>query len=490
MLNRIYTHKLKGFCFPLYTTLVTPPPTTALQKLPGFQQLCSLVSTPIGGLNELELSLEKCEVNITPSIVVEVVNHCKEEASTRRLLRFFTWSCKSLGSALGDKDYNHAIRVFAEKKDHRAVDILLADLRKDQRVLEAQTFGTVAEIFVKMGREDDALGIFKNLDLFKCPQDRITVTAIVNALCAKGHARRAEGVVYHHKDKISGAESCVYRSILYGWSVQGNVKETRRLLQEMKSKKITLDLYCFNTYLRCLCEHKLKKNPSGLVPEALNVFMEMKTYKIVPNSISYNVLLSCLGRTRRVKESLRIFDLMRKSGCAPDWATYYLIIRVLYLTGRFGKGNQILELMEEDGLEPPAKFYHDLVGVLCGVERVNYALELFGRMKKSSASDYGPVYDVLIPKFCKCGEFEKGKELWDEAERMGIALQCSRDVLDPSITEVFPPKKEHSLKVKDTSILNTRITKGKRPLQITKKPKFHNKRRQKKKKPKKKAAST
>ncbi|KNA19539.1 hypothetical protein SOVF_060780 [Spinacia oleracea] len=487
MLKRIHTQKLNFLPFSPYTTLETPP---FRSTLPGFQELCSLVSTPSGGLDDLESSLKKCEVHLTPSIVVEVVNHCKEEAPTRRLLRFFTWSCKSLGSVLGDKDFNHAIRVFAERKDHRAVDILLANLCKDQRAMEPQTFSTVAEIFVKLGREGDALGIFKNLNLFKCAQDRITVTAIVNALCAKGYARRAEGVVYHHRDKISGIESCIYRSILYGWSMQGNVKETRRVLQEMKSKKITLDLYCFNTYLRCLCEHNLDNNPSGLVPEALNVFMEMRTYKIIPNSISYNVLLSCLGRTRRVKESLGILDTMRKSGCAPDWVTYYLITRVLYLTGRFGKGNQIVDTMIKEGIEPPAKFYYDLVGVLCGVERVNYALELFGCMKKSSGGDYGPVYDVLIPKLCRGGDFEKGRELWDEAERMGIPLRCSRDVLDPSITQVFQAnRKENYLKPGDTIELNTQTSKGKQPVQITKKEIFHN-RKKRRGKSKKKAAST
>lgn len=438
VLKRINAHKLRHIPCSLYSTLSAQEPQPQPELI---QELCTLVSTPIGGLDDLELSLSEHRVLLTPPLVVEVMNYCKEEAPTRRLLRFFTWSCKNLGSELEDRDFNRAIRVFAEKKDHRAVDILLSDLRKDGRVLGAETFSIVAEVLVKVGREDDALGIFKNLELFKCRQDKKTVAAIVNALCAKGHAKRAEGVLWHHKDKISGVESCVYKSILYGWSMQENVKEARRILQEMKSKKITLDLYCFNTFLRCLCECKLKTNPSGLVPEALNVMMEMRTYNVIPNSVSYNVLLSCLGRARRVKESLAILDSMRRSGCAPDWTSHYLVARVLYLTGRFGKGNQIVDMMLEEGLVPPAKFYYDLVGVLCGVERVNYALELLDRMKKSSVGNYGPVYDVLIPKLCRSGDFEKGKVLWDEAEDMGIALRCSREVLDPSITEVFQPKR-------------------------------------------------
>ncbi|XVF11879.1 hypothetical protein REPUB_Repub08aG0065500 [Reevesia pubescens] len=235
--------------------------------------------------------------------------------------------------------------------------------------MESQTFSVVAEMLVKLGREDEALGIFKNLEKFKCPLDSFSLTAIVNALCAKGHVRKAEGVVYHHKDKIAGVEPCIYRSLLYGWSVQENVKEARRVIKEMKSAGVELDLYCYNTFLRCLCGKNVKRNPSGLVPEALNVMMEM---------------------------------------------------RVLYLTGRFGKGNMIVDEMIEQGLTPDHKFYYDLIGILCGVERVNFALELFERMKRSSLGGYGPVYDVLIPKLCSGGDFEKSRELWDEAVATGV----------------------------------------------------------------------
>ncbi|GMP33407.1 hypothetical protein CsSME_00006739 [Camellia sinensis var. sinensis] len=435
-LQTIITQKPKGpkQHFPsLYCTMPRTPLCSDLQEL------CSVVSSCIGGLDELETSLSNFSIPFTSSLVTQVLDSCKDEAPTRRLLRFFLWSGNNLDDKLEDEDYNHAIRVFAEKKDFRAMDILISDLSKEGREMETWTFSLVAEALVKLGREEEALGIFKNLEKFKCPQDRVTVTAIVSALCAKGHAKRAEGVVLQHKDKISGVEPCIYRNLLHGWSEQENVKEARRIIKEMKSLGVMPDLFCYNTFLRCLCERNLKSNPSGLVPEALNVMMEMRSYRITPTSISYNILLSCLGKTRRVKESVQILDTMRSTGCSPDWVSYYLVARVLFLTGRFGKGKQIVDKMIEDGLVPERKFYYDLIGVLCGVERVNYALELFEQMKKSSLGGYGPVYDLLIPKLCRGGAFEKGRELWDEATAMGVVLQCSSDVLDPSITEVFKP---------------------------------------------------
>ncbi|TKY55068.1 Pentatricopeptide repeat-containing protein mitochondrial [Spatholobus suberectus] len=183
----------------------------------------------------------------------------------------------------------------------------------------------------------------------------------------------------------------------------------------MKSNRVIPDLLCCNTFLRCLCERNLSHNPSGLVLEALNVMMEMRSYKVFPTSISYNILLSCLGKTRRVKESCQTLETMKNSACDPDWVSYYLVAMLVFLSSRFGKGKEIVNQMIGKGLVANHKFYYSLIGILCGVERVNYALELFEKMKRRGMGGYGPVYDVLIPKICRGGDFEKGRELWDEA---------------------------------------------------------------------------
>lgn len=422
------------------------------------QEVIQIVSSPIGGLDDLEENLNRVSVSPSSNLVSQVIDSCKNETSPRRLLRFFSWSCKNLGSSLHDKEFNHVLRILAEKKDHTAIQILLSDIRKENRAMDKQTFSLVAETLVKIGKEDDAIGIFKILDKFSCPQDSFTVTAIISALCSRGHVKRALGVMHHHKDVISGNELSVYRSLLFGWSVQRNVKEARRVIQDMKSAGITPDLFCFNSLLTCLCERNVNRNPSGLVPEALNIMLEMRSYKIQPTSISYNILLSCLGRTRRVKESSQILEQMKRSGCDPDTASYYFVVRVLYLTGRFGKGNQTVDEMIERGLRPERKFYYDLIGVLCGVERVNFALQLFEKMKRSSVGGYGPVYDLLIPKLCKGGDFVKGRELWEEAMSLDVTLSCSIDLLDSSVTEVFKPmKKKEDDAMVDRRALNLKM---------------------------------
>lgn len=73
------------------------------------------------------------------------------------------------------------------------MDILVSDLGKEGPDMGTSTFSLVTDTSVKLGKEDEALLIFKNLDYFKCPKDSTMVSAIVSSLCTKGHAKRAEG---------------------------------------------------------------------------------------------------------------------------------------------------------------------------------------------------------------------------------------------------------------------------------------------------------
>ncbi|XP_058094383.1 pentatricopeptide repeat-containing protein At5g61370, mitochondrial [Magnolia sinica] len=428
-------HRMQFQCLLSHKYSTTTP--TSSQDL---QKLCEIVSGGVGNLDDLEASLEHSNLNITPEIVTLVIDYCKAQAPNRRLLRFFSWSRKIPNcDKLGDGTFNQVIQIFAEKKDLMAMDILISDLQKEHRSMDSKTFSCVVESLVKSGREDEALRLFKNLDKFNCSKDRISLSVIVHALCSKGHARMAEGVVWRHKNKIP-IEPCIYDSLLHGWCIHGNVKEVRRIVDEMKLLGICPGLLSYNAFLRCICDRNVKFNPSALVPEATNLMMEMRTSGVHPTAISFNILLSCLSRTRRVKEAYQILQWMKERGCSPDWVSYYIVVRLFYLTGRFGRGNRLVDQMIGEGLIPKARFYHDLIGVLCGVEEVRCALEMFERMKKSCVGDYGPVYDMLIPKLCRGGEFDKGRHLWDEAVEKGITLQCSSDILDPAKTEVFKPK--------------------------------------------------
>ncbi|KAF8720562.1 hypothetical protein HU200_023818 [Digitaria exilis] len=411
-----------------------------------------VVCSGSGSLDEVGSRLDRLGVAVSPDLVERVIDSCDERSggsgSGRRLLRFLAWCRSKDPGALGEEALDRAIGVLARVGDLAAMRIAISDAEKEGRRMATETFTTVVEALVDAGKEDEAVRLFRGLERQRLLPERgdrsggdgvwSSSLAMVQALCKRGHAREAQGVVWHHKSELSVEPmvSIVERTLLHGWCVHGNAKEARRVLYGMKSAGVPLGLPSFNDFLHCVCHRNLKFNPSALVPEAMDVLTEMRSYGVAPAASSFNILLSCLGRARRVKEAYRILFLMRegKAGCSPDWVSYYLVVRVLYLTGRIIRGKKLVDAMLESGVLPTAKFFHGLIGVLCGTEQVDHALDIFRLMKSCELVDTR-TYDLLIEKFCRNGRFELGRELWDDATKSGLVLGCSEDLLDPLKTE-------------------------------------------------------
>uniref|UniRef100_A0ACD5WID2 Uncharacterized protein n=1 Tax=Avena sativa TaxID=4498 RepID=A0ACD5WID2_AVESA len=413
----------------------------------------NIVCFGAGSLDEVGSMLDRLNLAFSPALVRRVVDSCSDRSdSGRRLLRFLSWCRSKNPGGLGDGEHDRAIAVLARMGDLTAMRIAVGDGEKDGRRMTPETFTAVVEALVKAGKEDEAVRLFRGLERQKLlPQKGVgaggegiwsSSLAMVQALCMKGYAREAQGVVWHHKSELSVEPmvSIVERSLLHGWCVHGNAKEARRVLDAIKSSGCPLGLPSFNDFLNCVCHRNLKFNPSALVPEAMDILTEMRSCGVTPAASSFNILLSCLGRARRVKEAYRILYLMRegKEGCSPDWVSYYLVVKVLFLTGRIIRGRRLIDDMLENGVPLTAKFFHGLIGILCGTEEVDHALDMFKIMKNCHLVDTH-TYDLLIEKLCRNGRFEIGKELWDDATKSGIVLGCSEDLLDPTKTEVFRP---------------------------------------------------
>jgi TP53 regulating kinase-like protein len=205
-----------------------------------------------------------------------VIDSCSEgggAGSGRRLLRFLQWCRAKDPGALGGEALDRAIGVLARVGDLTAMRIVVSDAEKDGRRMAPETFTAVVEALVDAGKEDEAVRLFRGLERQRLLPERgasaggdgvwSSSLAMVQALCRRGHAREAKGVVWHHKGELSVEPmvSIVERSLLHGWCVHGNAKEARRVLNEMKSSGVSLGLPSFNDFLHCVCHRNLKVQP-------------------------------------------------------------------------------------------------------------------------------------------------------------------------------------------------------------------------------------
>ncbi|EHA8586460.1 putative pentatricopeptide repeat-containing protein, mitochondrial [Cocos nucifera] len=256
--------------------LGTPRFTRQCHQQPArVQSLLDVISTAVGGLDDMGASLDRLGVSVTPSLVTHVLDSYKSSGAgggSRRLLRFFSWCRSRCREGLGDEVFDHAIRAFAEMKDLTAMGIAISNLQKEGRKMTSETFVLVTETLVRSGREDEAVRLFRSMAA-KQLLPPSSIPSIVHALCARGHARKARGIVWHHRDKLQAAPAAttavIHRSLLHGWCVHGNAREARRAMDEMKSLGAAPGLASYNALLHCICQRNLRFNPSALVPEAL-----------------------------------------------------------------------------------------------------------------------------------------------------------------------------------------------------------------------------
>lgn len=403
--------------------------------------ICRLINGG-GDLEELEANLNQSGIIPTPPLMEQVIHRCGDEAICRRILGFFNWCIRQPGCHLSDEFFNNVLDLFARKNDLKAMEMLVADMRREGRQLELKTFAHVTERLVRAGRDKEAVGLFIRLSGLEYQR---AFRIVVCALCEKGFAERAETLIKHMKKKLP-LDEIIFNSLIHGWCVKGNSEEARRVMEDMRSHGFRPGLIAYNSLLKCICKTLAEKDPSKLMHEGNNIVVEMQRNEVSPNQFTFNILISHLCKIRSINAAHKQFRKMEKCGCSPNSVTYVLLIKTMYLTDRLVDGDKMLDRMIEAGFKPDAKTFHSFIAVLCGNERVDHALCVLSRMEGDSEGK-SKLFHLLIGKLCRSGQFDKAQLLWNEAAPKGLTLDFCPDLLDPTKTEVCRPVRKERKKL-------------------------------------------
>lgn len=431
--------------------------------------ICRLINGG-GDLEELEANLNQSGIIPTPPLMEQVIHRCGDEAVCRRILVFFNWCTRQPGCHLSDDFFNTFLDLFARKNDLKAMEMLVADMRREGRQMALKTFAHVTERLVRAGRDKEAVGLFIRLSGLEYQR---AFTIVVCALCEKGFAERAEKLIKHMKKNLP-LDEIIFNSLIHGWCVKGNSEEARRIMEDMRSHGFRPGLIAYNSLLKCICKTFAEKDPSKLMHEGNDIVVEMQRNEVSPNQFTFNILIAHLCKIRSINCAHKQFRIMEKCGCSPNSVTYVLLIKTMYLTDRLVDGDKMLDRMIEAGFKPDEKTFHSFIAVLCGIERVDHALCVLSRMEGDSEGK-SKLFDLLIGKLCRSGQFDKAQLLWNEAAQKGLTLDSCPDLLDPAKTEVCRPVRKERKKLE---CANKRAVKRKKPrIQFVKKKKRQRQRR-------------
>ncbi|XP_050237186.1 pentatricopeptide repeat-containing protein At1g14470 [Mercurialis annua] len=256
-----------------------------------------------------------------------------------------------LGVSRNSVAWNAMISAFT-----KAGDLLAArDLFDKMPVRDAVSWNTMISGYAQNGQSATAVELFREMiDTKDMQPDEVTMVSVISAC---GHLGALElgtwavKFIYEYKIKLTVSG---YNSLIFMYSKCGNMKEARRIFQEMEKK----DVVSYNTLIGGFAAH-------GQGYEAVKLLKSMEEEGIEPDRVTYICVLTACSHAGLVEEGHKVFESIK----ITDVDHYACMVDML---GRVGKLNEAKRLIDNMPMEAHAGIY----GSLLNASRVHRRVEV------------------------------------------------------------------------------------------------------------------
>lgn len=295
------------------------------------------------------------------------------------------------------------------------------------------TLASAIDRLVRAGRPTHAVSFFERMERdYGLKRDKESLRLVVEKLCENGYASYAEKMVKNLANEFFPDEF-ICDMLIKGWCVDGKLEEARRLAGEMYGGGFEIGTAAYNAILDCVCKLCREKDPFRLHSEAEKVLMDMDLYGVPRNVETFNVLITNLCKIRKTEDALQLFYKMGEWGCYPNANTFLVLTNSLYQAARVGEGDEMIDRMKSAGFGDAIdkKAYYGFLRILCGIERIDHALSVFGKMKEDGCEPGVKTYDLLMTKLCAHNRVDKTNALFNEAVSRGVEVTSKAYQVDP-----------------------------------------------------------
>lgn len=214
---------------------------------------------------------------------------------------------------------------------------------------------------------------------------------------------------------------------------QGLVKEAIDLFDQVKSSRVCVpNSYSYN----CLLEAISRSGDVGLIETRFN---EMRDLGWQIDKHTLTPLLQCYCNSREFEKALGVFNEMRDKG----WVDAHVLTTLLVSFSKLGEVDRAFELImwmeKEQNISLNEKTFYVLIHGFVKESRVDKALHLLDKMRKTGFIPDISIYDVLIGCLCKNKEIDKALMLCNQMRELGMTpdvkimsmlLSCLQDEKD------------------------------------------------------------
>ncbi|KAB1222535.1 hypothetical protein CJ030_MR2G013444 [Morella rubra] len=355
----------------------------------------------------MEEALEKCNIQFTPELVVEVLRSCDMHVSA--VLHFFSWVGKQTGYSHTTETYNMAIKISGRGKDFKHMRNLYYEMRRRGCSTTSDTWTIMIMLYGRTGLTDIALKIFVEMKDSGCNPSGSTYKYLITSLCRRKGRKADEAVKIfeemmlagHIPDKelvetylgclcevgkLSEARRCTDSLRKVGFTIPlshslyiralcraGRLEEAQAVVDDVGAEGSTLDLYTFGSIVHGLLQ-------KGRLEEALSKVESMKRAGINPTVHVYTSLLTHFMKKQQIERALEVFQEMQHEGCQPTIVTYTELLRGYMNVGKVADAWDVFNRMKFKGPFPDFRTYSIFITSLCTVGRSEEALQLISDM--------------------------------------------------------------------------------------------------------------
>ncbi|KVI09427.1 putative pentatricopeptide repeat-containing protein At5g06400, mitochondrial [Cynara cardunculus var. scolymus] len=376
------------------------------------QRACKIVSSAIDWCSKEE-SLQRCNLYITPELVVEILRNCSPHGGAA--LQFFSWVGKKDGYSHTAETYNMAIKISGQGKDFKLMRSLFYEMRRKGLLVSSDTWTIMILQYGRIGLTDIALKFFREMKENGCSPNSSTYKSLIISLCGKKGRKVNEAIeAFLEMTQAGFVPDKELLEFYIGCLCEvDNVLEAKKCAKNLYAHGFSTPL-AYSLCIRALCR-------AGKVEEALSMANEVgEEDQKTLNGYIYGSLIHGLLRKRRLQEALEKIESMKQVRFLPTVHVYTSLLVYFFKEKQVSKALEVFEKMKQEGCEPTIVTYSSLIRGYVSNGKTVEAWSVFHKMKNEGPLPDFKTYSMFISCLCKEGKSEEAMQLLSEMPSVGI----------------------------------------------------------------------
>lgn len=270
--------------------------------------------------------------------------------------------------------YNVCIYAFGCWGDLATCFALFKEM-KDGKGLVAPdlcTYNSLISALCRIGKVEDALVVWEELNGSPHQPDRFTYTILIQACSKTFRIDDATRVFNNMQNNGFRPDTIVYNSLLDGHFKATKVTEACQLFEKMVQEGVRPSCWTYNILI-----HGLLRN--GRAEAGYTMFCDLKKKGQFVDGITYSIVVLQLCKEGQLEEALQLVEEMETRGFAVDLVTITSLLISIHRHGRWDWTDRLMKHIREGNL-------------VLSVLKWKAGMEASMKNPPSKKKDYSPIF--------------------------------------------------------------------------------------------------